>query len=230
MMMIHNRVRITDVAALHHMITYSRRRYGLTMRNRFSDTGPRVNSLKGSVKSDSGEDCVILMENVLRILPKIAILSEPFLQKSEDILNAAIQLYEELVEQMPFMKFLESPSCIMTYYHLKKSNGTVMNSSFFSRRFMVYLDLPVAAIADQLSKPPVNSGAMLYYQTPISINMSEEQQKKHNLTLNHLAYEFCNDLEFNYFQLFNETGSFVPLKDMDEVYRCFCYMYLRHVL
>jgi hypothetical protein len=218
MMITHNRILITDVDALHHIMTYCRRRYGLTMRNRTSDTGARVNSLKGSVKSESGEDCVVLMENIFRILPRIAILSEPFLQKSEDILNAAIQLYEELVEQMPFMKFLESPSSIMTYYHFRKSNGTVMNSAFFSRRFMVYLDLPVAAIADQLSKPPVNSGAMLFYQTPIFINMTE--LSNHNLTLNHLSYEFCSELEFNYFRFFNEAGSFVPpVPDMDEIYR-----------
>ncbi len=180
-----------------------------------ADTASRVRSLKGTVTSEAGEDCVIHFENLFRVLPRIAVLLQPFSQKSEEILSGTMELYESLVDSMPFMKFLESSISLFNYYHYKKQNGQVLNSKFFSRRFMVYLDHPVNTIADELSKPLVNAGAMLFYQTPISMSMNNVDMHLHEATKNHLNHEFAGSVYFDYAHCYDENGQIYSIGKFD---------------
>jgi hypothetical protein len=231
-----HRIKITNVDGLQNILSYARRRYGLCTRSRVGDTGSRVRSLKGTVTSEAGEDCVILFENLMRVLPRIAVLYQPFSQKSEEILSGIMELYDNLVESMPFMKCMDSSILLFNYYHYKKHNGQVLNSKFFSRRFMVYLDHPVNTIAEELSRPSVNAGAMLFYETPISMSMSNADMHLHEATKNHLNHQFASIVFFDYAQCYDANGQMYSIgkfeRNKDRLFQihvtvtCFLTMFL----
>jgi hypothetical protein len=66
------RIKVTNVDGLQNILSYARRRHGLCTRSREGDIDSRVRSLKGTVTSEAGEDCVILFENLFRVLPRMA--------------------------------------------------------------------------------------------------------------------------------------------------------------
>jgi hypothetical protein len=66
------------------------RRYGICTRRRVADTDSRVRFLKGTVTNEAVVDCVIDFENLFRALPRIAVLFQPFSQKSEEILSGTV--------------------------------------------------------------------------------------------------------------------------------------------
>jgi hypothetical protein len=194
---------ITNYNGLLDLEAYLRRRYRLTTRSRSSDVGSRMESLGGFVKTTSGRECITEFETVMRVLPRIAILSNPWLQTAEEVLTASIELYEELVQQMPYLKFMESGSEFKTYYRKLSMKGKVMNSSFFSRRYMKCLDLPIANITTELMIPSIAGVSRFIDAAIYEKDLTEDQEDIYTNTKNSLSADFSNsDIEFNYEQMF----------------------------
>jgi hypothetical protein len=195
---------ITNFNGLLDLEAYVRRRYKVNTRSRASDVGERMDSLQDFVKTQSGRDCVMEFENIMRLLPRVAIIRNPWLQTSEEVLEATIELYEDMIEQMPYMAFLESSSEFKRYYRKVSSKGRVMNSYFFSRRFMVFLDTPIANITMELTNPKL-AGASIYLSTAVYENERTDDQEEIYFNIKtSLATEFSNeDVEFNYAAMFN---------------------------
>jgi hypothetical protein len=53
---------------------YVKRRYKVNTRSRASDVGERMDSLQDFVKTQSGRDCLMEFENIMRLLPRVAII------------------------------------------------------------------------------------------------------------------------------------------------------------
>ena len=191
---------ITNYNALLDLEAYLRRRYRVTTRSRSTDVGSRMESLQGFVKTSSGRDCIVDIENLMRLMPRVAILSNPWLQTAEEVLIATMELYDDLIQQMPYLRCMESSVEFRNYYRKQSKQGRVMNSYFFSRRYMVYLDLPVSNIATELSNPKL-SGASMFFSSDMYEAVSEDTTFKTKLSL---AENFSNaDVDFEYDQMFD---------------------------
>jgi hypothetical protein len=161
-----------------------------------------MESLQGFVKTSSGRDCIVDFENLMRLLPRITILSHPWLQTAEEVLIATMELYDDLIKQMPHLKCMESSADIRNYYRKQSKQGRVMNSYFFSRRYMVYLDLPVSNIATELTNPKL-SGASMFFSSAMYETVTDDEEDTTLRTKLSLAENFSNaDVEFKYEQMF----------------------------
>jgi hypothetical protein len=55
-----------------------------------------MDSLVGRVMTTSGKECLMEFENMMRLLARIAILNEPWLQNAEEVLTAMIVVCQYL--------------------------------------------------------------------------------------------------------------------------------------
>ena len=148
----------------------------------------------------SGKECLIEFENMMRLLARIAILNEPWLQNAEEVLTAMMEVYNEIVAMMPHMHYLESNNDFVKYYRLRNSKGNVMNSHFFSRRYMLFLDRPIANICEEFLNPKV-SGLSIFTQFSGSENYRDMGMAAKTV----LSNQFSNaHVTFNYDQMFQQ--------------------------
>ncbi len=80
------RIIIQNYDALLAMDSYLRRRFGIVTRLRTTESANRLESLQGLVTLADDRECLMEWENVFRLLPRVAVLSEPWLQNSDDVL------------------------------------------------------------------------------------------------------------------------------------------------
>jgi hypothetical protein len=205
-----HRVIITNYDALLAMDSYLRRRFGIVTRVRTSESANRLDSLQGLVTLADGQECLLEWENVFRLLPRVAVLSEPWLQNSDDVLRATVDAYDSIVERLSYLKFVESSKEITKYYHMVNNKGKTINKSFYSRKFMVHVDHPLFVIATELQEPKLQ-GAMLFFHTPMSeeaVQMEEDvKMELLDSTKQHLQHEFSiGDATFLYEQMFDGNG------------------------
>ncbi len=161
-----------------------------------------MGSLQGFVQTSSARDCIVDIESLMRLMPRVAILRNPWLQTAEEVLIATMELYDDHIQQMPYLKCIESSAEFRNYYSKQSKQGRVMNSYFFSRRYMVNLDLPVSNIATELTNPKL-SGASMFFSADMYEAVINDEDDTTFRTKMSLAENFSNaDIELKYDQMF----------------------------
>jgi hypothetical protein len=208
---------ISNYDALMAMDKYIRKRFNISTRVRVSDSRERLDALRGLVTTDDGRDCVLEWETICRVLPRVAILSEPWIQNAESILKATIELYEKLISRMTYLRFLESSAAFTSYYYALSPKGRTMNKKYFSRRYMTFADLPIANIAAELLHPK-SQGAMLFFHINPNDDVSNISESDKLIliqsTKDHLCLDFTKDDDvFMYEQMFDGNGKLTKYGD-----------------
>jgi hypothetical protein len=204
------RIIIQNYDALLAMDSYLRRRFGIVTRQRTNESANRLESLAGLVTLADDRECLMEWENVFRLIPRVAVLSEPWLQNADDVLRATVDAYESIVKRMTYLNFVESSKEFAKYYHMVNNKGKTVNKSFYSRKFMVHVDHPLFIIATEMQEPKLQ-GAMLFFHTPMSedaVQMEEDVKTELiDSTKQHLLHEFSiGDATFLYEQMFDGNG------------------------